>query len=250
MFCTKCGASVTGKFCGVCGTPISQAAPPPPPVPPAQPTPPPQPPPLQYPLPQQQHPQPQPQFPQAQQPFPPQPPQYGGYQPPAAPVAAPVWEYASWGTRVLGYLIDSLLVAVVVGVLGILAFTVFGGLVGLGGGIGSEGLQGIGATGCCCLFSLFPIAILLIGLWNKVYLVAQRGYSIGQGVVKIKVVDAQGNLLTQGTALIRLLAQVGLSFIPIVGGFLDLLWPLWDDRRQTLHDKAVGCYVINNPAGR
>jgi len=240
MFCTKCGASVTGKFCGVCGTPISQAAPPPP-VPPAQPTPPPQ-------QPHQQYPQPQPQYPQAQQ-FPQQPPQYGSYQPPAAPVAAPVWEYASWGTRVLGYLIDSLLVGVVVAVLGILAFTVFGSLVGLGGGLNSEGLQGIGATGCCCLFSLFPLGILLIGLWNKVYLVAQRGYSIGQGVVKIKVVSAQGQLLTQGTALIRLLAQVGLSFIPF-GGLLDLAWPLWDERRQTLHDKAVGCYVINNSAGR
>jgi hypothetical protein len=24
---------------------------------------------------------------------------------------------------------------------------------------------------------------------------------------------------------------------------------LWDERRQTLHDKAVNCYVINNPQG-
>jgi uncharacterized RDD family membrane protein YckC len=79
--------------------------------------------------------------------------------------------------------------------------------------------------------------------------VAQRGYSVGQGVMGIKVVDAQGQLLSQGTALIRLLAHVGLSFIPF-GGIIDLLWPLWDDRRQTLHDKAVGCYVITDPARR
>jgi uncharacterized RDD family membrane protein YckC len=150
---------------------------------------------------------------------------------------------------VIGYLIDSLLVSVVLAVLLILAVTVFGGLIGLGGNLRWEGLEGLGATGCCCLFSLLPLAILLIGLWNKVYLVAQRGYSVGQGVVKIKVVDAQGQLLSQGTALIRLLAHVGLSFLPF-GGVIDLLWPLWDDRRQTLHDKAVACYVINNPAGR
>jgi len=150
---------------------------------------------------------------------------------------------------VIGYLIDSLLVSVVLAVLLILAVTVFGGLIGLGGNLRWEGLEGLGATGCSCLFSLLPLAILLIGLWNKVYLVAQRGYSVGQGVVKIKVVDAQGQLLSQGTALIRLLAHVGLSFLPF-GGVIDLLWPLWDDRRQTLHDKAVACYVINNPAGR
>ena len=170
--------------------------------------------------------------------------------PPApAPAGAPVWDYATWATRVIGYLIDSLLVSVVLAVLLILAVTVFGGLIGLGGNLRWEGLEGLGATGCSCLFSLLPLAILLIGLWNKVYLVAQRGYSVGQGVVKIKVVDAQGQLLSQGTALIRLLAHVGLSFLPF-GGVIDLLWPLWDDRRQTLHDKAVACYVINNPAGR
>lgn len=215
MFCTKCGAPVSGSFCGVCGTLAQQAPPPPaaaPPVPPA---------PAPY---------------------------YASGLPPA-PVGAPVWDYATWATRVIGYLIDSLLVSVVLAVLLILAVTVFGGIIGLGGSLRWEGLQGVGATGCCCLFSLLPLAILLIGLWNKVYLVAQRGYSVGQGVVKIKVVDAQGQLLSQGTALIRLLAHVGLSFLPF-GGVIDLLWPLWDDRRQTLHDKAVGCYVISNPAGR
>jgi uncharacterized RDD family membrane protein YckC len=77
-----------------------------------------------------------------------------------------------------------------------------------------------------------------------VYLVSLRGYSIGQGVVKVKVVDQSGNLLSQGTALIRLLAQAGMGFVPFLP-ILDLLWPLWDERRQTLHDKAVGCYVIN-----
>jgi uncharacterized RDD family membrane protein YckC len=76
--------------------------------------------------------------------------------------------------------------------------------------------------------------------------VSQRGYSIGQGVVKVKVVDANGQLLTQGTAFVRLLAQAGMGLVPFLP-LLDLLWPLWDVRRQTLHDKAVNCYVITNP---
>ncbi len=172
-----------------------------------------------------------------------------GAMPAPLPVTPTVFDYATWGTRVLGYLIDGALVGAAGGVLLLVAIFGFGGIAGIGHGLGSEGLRGLGLSGCCCLFSLFPIATLAVGLWNKVYLVAQRGFSIGQGLVKIKVVDAQGQLLTTGTALLRLLAHAGLSFVPL-GGILDLLWPLWDERRQTLHDKAVGCYVIMNPAGR
>jgi uncharacterized RDD family membrane protein YckC len=124
----------------------------------------------------------------------------------------------------------------------------FGGIAGLGGGFQSDGLQGVGLLGCCCLLAVFPVATLLVGLYNRVYLVSQRGFSVGQGIVKVKVVDANGQLLSQGTAFIRLLAQAGLGFIPILG-ILDLLWPLWDLQRQTLHDKAVGSFVINNPGG-
>ena len=240
MFCTKCGAPVAGRFCPVCGTPASQSAPPPPPAPPAPPAPE---------APYAGRVPPTPQAPYAGG-VPPTPvPPFAGGSYPAQPPAPVVWDYATWGTRVLGYLIDSVLVSVAAGVLIIIATTVFGGLMGLGSGFHSEGLRGVGGAGCCCIFALFPIAMLLVGLWNKVYLVAQRGSSIGQWVVKIKVVNAQGHLLTQGQALLRLLAHVGLSFVPL-GGVIDLLWPLWDDRRQTLHDKAVGCYVIANPAGR
>ena len=112
------------------------------------------------------------------------------------------------------------------------------------------GLGGHGAAGgmCCLMIILFPVATLLVGLYNRVYLVSQRGFSIGQGVVKVKVVDAYGRLLSQGTALLRLVVQAALGFVPFLP-VLDLLWPLWDDRRQTLHDKAVNCYVINNPQG-
>ena len=160
---------------------------------------------------------------------------------PAAPVGR-VMDYATWGSRAIGYLIDSLLVAPV---LLILYFVLSGLLVGLAS-IGGRDAGGAFGASCCVFIVLFPLASLAVGLYNRVYLIASRGYSIGQGVVKIKVVDANGALLTQGTALIRLLAQVAMGFVPALP-ILDLLWPLWDDRRQTLHDKAVGCYVINNP---
>jgi len=96
------------------------------------------------------------------------------------------------------------------------------------------GLAGHGAFGgmCCMFFLLFPVATLVVGLYNGVYLIALRGYSIGQGVVHIKVVDASGNLLTQGRRFVRLVVRVGLSFVA-VPALLDMLWPLWDERGQT-----------------
>ena len=157
---------------------------------------------------------------------------------PMGPVARAA-DYATWSTRVVGYLVDTLLVAPVM----LLLYFALSGLIGAMAGLGGRNVGG----GLCCFFIvLFPLATLAVGLYNRVYLIASRGYSIGQGIVKVKVVDANGSLLTQGTALIRLLAQAAMGFVPFLP-LLDLLWPLWDDRRQTLHDKAVGCYVINNP---
>lgn len=163
---------------------------------------------------------------------------------PAAPGAYPAvfaYGYATWGNRVVGFLVDSLLVGVGMAVLFFAAGTVLASMAALAG-------HGAGGGMCCMFILLFPIATFLVGLYNGVYLIALRGYSIGQGVVHIKVVDASGRLLTQGTAFLRLVVRVALAFVPFLP-MLDLLWPLWDERGQTLHDKAVNCYVVNNPQG-
>jgi len=150
--------------------------------------------------------------------------------------------YATWGNRALGYIVDFLLVGVGMAILYFFAAASLSGVARLAGGHGA-------AAGMCCMFILlFPVATLLVGLYNSVYLIAERGYSIGQGVVHVKVVDAAGNLLTQGTAFVRLIVRAAMGFIPFLPA-LDLLWPLWDPRGQTLHDKAVNCYVVNNPMG-
>jgi uncharacterized RDD family membrane protein YckC len=133
----------------------------------------------------------------------------------------------------MGFIVDGLIIAVGMGVLFLAAGALLGALV--------HGL-------CCVMLLIFPLATFGVGLYNSVYLIAQRGFSIGQGLVKIKVVDQNGNLLTMGTAAIRLLVRVAISFVPVLP-ILDMLWPLWDERRQTLHDKAVNCYVVNNPSG-
>jgi len=154
----------------------------------------------------------------------------------AGPPLPPGATYAQWADRVVGYLIDMLLVGAGMGIL----YTVLLGVFAAFAGLGSNLAGGM----CCMLILLFPVSTLLVGLFNSVYLVAQRGASIGQGVMNLKVVDINGNLLTTGTAFIRLIARVALGFLPMVGPLLGLLWPLWDDKRQTLHDKAVGSYVL------
>jgi uncharacterized RDD family membrane protein YckC len=59
--------------------------------------------------------------------------------------------------------------------------------------------------------------------------------------------------LPWGTVLLRWFSQFGyglLSVIPFVGyvssvyWLLDYLWPLWDGKRQALHDKAAATNVV------
>jgi len=163
----------------------------------------------------------------------------------AAPAAAYpavfAYGYATWGSRAIGFMVDSLLVGMV---MAILWFALAGLVTSMTAFAGHRAAGGV----CCMFLLMFPLATLLVGIYNGVYLIAQRGSSIGQGLVNIKVVDAGGNLLSQGTAFIRLLVRAAMGFVPFMP-VLDFLWPLWDLRGQTLHDKAVDCYVVNNPLG-
>jgi len=155
--------------------------------------------------------------------------------------------YAEWIDRVLAALIDGGIAAGVMIVLYIIFGTIGVGLSALGSGANSDAAGALGSLSCCFGFLLAGLSVFVVGIYNKVFLVSKRGYSIGQGVMKLKVVDAMGNIPQMGTLVIRLLAQVAMGFIPIIGFFLGIanaLWPLWDEKKQTLHDKAAGTFVL------
>src|SRR5215469_1625476 len=208
MYCPKCGASVApgAAFCPTCGASFQSSGQPPANATPAYAA-----------------------------------PAYG--TPPQA--VQRVWDYATWGTRAIGYIVDALLIGVGMGILYVVVGALFASMFHLADFASGGANWGMAPRGFCCMWLImFPLATFFVGIYNSVFLIAQRGYSIGQGVVKVMVVDGNGNLLTTGAAFVRLLVRVAFGFVPFLPA-LDLLWPLWDVRRQTLHDKAVNCYVIN-----
>ncbi len=139
--------------------------------------------------------------------------------------------YAQWLDRVIGAIIDGVVVLPVFLVLFIVLRIVLG-----------FGNLGGAALGISAFLSVLPVMLL-----NKVYLVGTRGASIGQGIMKLKVVDAAGERVSMGQALGRQAVALGLGFIPCLGSIaqiVDGLWPIWDEQHQTLHDKVASSFVI------
>jgi uncharacterized RDD family membrane protein YckC len=121
-------------------------------------------------------------------------------------------QLAAWGWRVLGYIIDAIVIAVPSGIIGI-------------------------ATGSRAIYDILAlVGGLVIG-----YLNGAQGQSPGKRAVGIKVLREQdGQLLGGGMGIVRLLAHILDSLACLIGWF----WPLWDDKRQTFADKIVGTVVI------
>jgi uncharacterized RDD family membrane protein YckC len=70
---------------------------------------------------------------------------------------------------------------------------------------------------------------------------SRRGQTIGMMLYGIAVRDdAGGGQVSLGRATLRSVILVGASSF-----FIDLLWPLWDKKRQSLHDKAARTVVVD-----
>ncbi|WP_421119958.1 RDD family protein [Aquihabitans daechungensis] len=162
------------------------------------------------------------------------PPPYGtpGYGMPPA-YGAPAWgvpgPLASWGQRVIAYLVDILIIVV-------LWVAVFA--LGLGLGALSEVLGAI---------------VLVLGYVGMIgyqfyiaFMAGKVGGTPGMRLCGLKLVgQSTGQLVGGGTGVLRFVVAWAIStFTCGIGGLLDDLWPLWDDKRQTLHDKAVSTVVL------
>ncbi|WP_157953144.1 RDD family protein [Nocardioides allogilvus] len=156
--------------------------------------------------------------------------------------------FAHWGKRVGAAVID--------GLLGMLAQSLYivGSIMAASSAelttdpvTGEVTNTGGGASGLAlALMGLGIIMGLAFFIWNSCIKQGRTGYSIGKGVMGIKLVKAEtGQPIGAGMSFVRQLAHI-LDALPCYLGFL---WPLWDAKRQTFADKVIGTYVIDQPKG-
>jgi uncharacterized RDD family membrane protein YckC len=85
---------------------------------------------------------------------------------------------------------------------------------------------------------LFAVWFLYTALMHQA-----SGQTLGKKIVKLRVVGADGGPIGS-KAFIRSGIQC-ILWVTCIGGLLDHLWPLWDQNKQTIHDKAASTFVIN-----
>jgi len=155
-----------------------------------------------------------------------------GYGPVGYPGAAP---YAGYWARVGGLLLDGVIIFVgsLIFLLPAHAFrsmhTINSGRVYAHVGISGGGL----------------VFLLVVGALYASLLIGLRGQTVGMMAARIKAVDATtGGLIGFWRALGRDLFERLLGALFVIPVIIDLLFPAWDPRHQTLHDKVTNTVVI------
>jgi uncharacterized RDD family membrane protein YckC len=119
-------------------------------------------------------------------------------------------------------------------------------IVGVGFAASSSGTRGAesleaGAVGMVILsYGLIFLGILAVWLY-LCYQLGRDGATFGKKMMKIKVLDQQGQPLGFGKAFLRELVKYVLGS----ACFLLLLWPLWDEQKQGLQDKIFSTHVYD-----
>ena len=148
-------------------------------------------------------------------------------QEPAQPTSPP---YAGWGRRAGAWVVDVLLLFGV--------FVIVPSIVIVAAVPDPDAQEGVA----------YLLYVPLAFLWPLYFALCHsrpRGQTLGKRLADIAVRDEKtGGRLPLGRALGRayfMLMLWSFLFIPFV---VDVLWPLWDERRQALHDKVVRTIVI------
>ncbi|MGC8480120.1 MAG: RDD family protein [Acidimicrobiales bacterium] len=140
---------------------------------------------------------------------------------------APPLVYASWGSRAIGLILDTLFVAIV-------------GLV----------VSDIAGHISLTLGSLVRFVLSVAGIWYAVgYAGGSFGQTPGMMIAGVKLTRVDGvTRVGYLRAFLRYLIPGILGTLTLgLLAVLDYLWPLWDRRNQTLHDKAANTVAIRVP---
>jgi len=93
------------------------------------------------------------------------------------------------------------------------------------------------------------LGLLITGAY-EVFFLTRSGATPGKKIVGISVrLRDRAGPPPLKAALGRTACQLGLRLVS-PGDLIDGLWPLWDDKRQAIHDKVVGTNVVVGPQPR
>jgi uncharacterized RDD family membrane protein YckC len=179
--------------------------------------------------------------------IPPSPPDYEpyGYGTRSAPVSDFGPPLAEWWKRLVALLIDGVVVGVPVGIV----FAVLLAAALSQASIDPETGEIRGGGGALAGSLALGYALVLIApvVYHWLLNGSQRGQTVGKIALKIQVRDAAtGGPVGMGRGLLREVVRYGLGLLTCgIGGILNRLWPLWDEKRQALHDKAVRSVVVD-----
>ena len=192
-----------------------------------------------------------------QQQYPPTYPQYPAQYPPAP--GAPGWTamgpttadgvpLASWGRRFGAWILDGIVIAIIGGFAAQFAapdyFDSISDLFDAASrGATPEEVNAIsqrlaGAT------IQFSVVFWLVATAYCVAFWTTTAQTLGKMALGISVrSEDRPGPLTVGTAILRRLVPLASQFVPLLN-LLDGLWPLWDGKRQALHDKVAKTQVV------
>jgi uncharacterized RDD family membrane protein YckC len=150
---------------------------------------------------------------------------------------------ASWGHRVLGYLVDTF-VGLVASIPLIVGYVMLAGELDV-----RTDAAGNSALGPNSDVSVPTIGMLVLGaalslvfnIYNTIIRQGRTGYSFGKAAVGIRLLkESTGQPMGAGLCFVRQLAH----YVDSLVCYLGWLWPLWDAKKQTLADKIMGTVVV------
>lgn len=141
-------------------------------------------------------------------------------------VGKPEMEYAGFWRRVVAYLIDSIIWAAVLWPLTGFAMAI------------AETEQEIAKAAVVATLLLLVMLAILVAYYPAFW--AWRGQTPGKMAMGIKLIRTDGSPITVGTAFLRYLSY-SVSAAILYIGFIMIIF---DSRKQGLHDKIAGTYVV------
>jgi uncharacterized RDD family membrane protein YckC len=157
----------------------------------------------------------------------------------------PKQAYTPWATRVVAFLVDWAPIWLIV-------FVPLIGLLIAGDTECIDSIYGSGGSYCSTAVADFWTVVQFIAFlpgavyffWNFCYRQGRTGQSVGKSVMQFKVISEKTwQPIGFWLSFVRQLAH----YVDQLACYVGYLWPLWDDKRQTLADKIMGtvCVPLN-----